>query len=72
MANTNNIVTKKTLILHFQDNPGENREFTYEKGDGDIYINSVVLSRKSDQIIYDESNRKLLVCSKTTWYNIIK
>jgi len=55
-----NIVTKKTLILHFQDNPGENREFTYEKGDGDIYINSVILSRKSDQIIDDESNRKII------------
>ena len=60
MANTNNIVTKKTLILHFQDNPGENREFTYEKGDGDVYINSVILSRKSDQITDDENNKKII------------
>ena len=63
------IVTKKTLILHFQDNPGENRVFTYKKGDGDIYINSVILSRKSedastnsesDQIIDDEQKGKVI------------
>ena len=63
------IVTKKTLILHFQDNPEEKRVFTYKKGDGDIYINSVILSRKSedastnsesDQIIDDDQKGKVI------------
>ena len=62
-------VTKKTLILHFQDNPEEKRVFTYKKGDGNIYINSVILSRKSedastnsesDQIIDDEQKGKVI------------
>jgi len=44
----NNTVTKKTLILHFQDDPGSERVFTYEKGDGDVYINSNMLSVKDD------------------------
>ena len=46
----NNIVTKKTLILHFTDdknNPETSREFQYVDGTGSIYVNSVPLTDSS-------------------------
>jgi len=65
------VITKKTLILHFQDNPGENREFTYEEGDGDIYINSAILVSPNDDHHYADYIQTIYTIDNPEWKYVI-